>query len=107
MQQRRNVLTKRKARVKVASSHGMHARPVTQFVQLANEYEAKIEVTNGDSTVDGKSVAAMMTLGAGAGTELGIIATGPDAAKAVKALAKLIATDLDADLEPFPKQPAR
>ena len=76
----------------------MHARPVTQFVQLANEYKAKIEVGNGETTVDGKSVAAMMTLGAGSGTELSICATGPDAAKAVKALVELVATDLDADL---------
>ena len=91
-------MSKHQAKVKVASSHGMHARPVTQFVQLANEYQSKIEVAKGNVRVDGKSVASMMTLAAGPGTELSIRAEGPDAARAVKALVQLVATDLDADL---------
>ena len=85
--------------MQVASSHGMHARPATQFVQLANQYESKIEVTKDTVTVDGKSVAAMLTLAAECGVTLGIRADGPDAADAVRDLAELVATDLDADLE--------
>jgi len=86
-------------KAKVASTHGMHARPATQFVVLANQYQSKIEVTKDDVTVDGKSVASMLTLGAEYGSELRIRADGEDALQAVAALVKLVATDLDAGLE--------
>jgi phosphocarrier protein HPr len=85
------------AKAKVASTQGMHARPATQFVQLANQFESKVEVTKDGVTVDGKSVASMLTLAAERGVTLGIRADGPDAAEAVRQLARLVATDLDAE----------
>ena len=94
---RRDRVKAHEAKVTVGSANGMHAQPVTQFVQLANTYKSTIRVTKDDVTVDGKSVASMLTLGATRGTELGIRAEGPDAARAVKALAELVASDLDAE----------
>ena len=76
----------------VTNKHGLHARPVTQFVQLANQYESKIEVSNGELLVDGKSVMSMLRLGAGPGTVLRILARGRDAAQAVKKLNELVAS---------------
>ena len=96
---RRSKVSIHEARVKVASTHGMHARPATQFVLLANQYASKIEVSKGNVTVDGKSVASMLTLGAELGAELRIRADGTDAPQAVQALIELVASDLDADLE--------
>ena len=74
----------------ITNKHGLHARPVTQFVQLANEYESKIEVSNGKLVVDGKSLMSMLRLGAEPGTLLHIKARGRDAAGAVEKLTELI-----------------
>jgi len=78
--------------VTIVNEHGLHARPVTKFVQLANQYDSKIEVSNGELAVDGKSVMSMMCLAATRGTSLRIRAEGPDAAEAVRALAGLVAS---------------
>ena len=78
--------------VRVANKHGLHARPVTEFVQMANQYESKIEVSNGDLVVDGKSVMSMLRLAAERGTVLQIRAKGRDAAQAVEKLTELIAS---------------
>ncbi len=74
----------------IPNKHGLHARPATRFVQLANKYESNIEVIKGNLVVDGKSVTSMLTLNAVKGTSLVIRATGPDADKAVKELAALV-----------------
>ena len=76
--------------VQVANKHGMHARPVTRFVQLANQFKSAIEVSKGDLTVDGKSVMSMLRLGAQCGSALRIVARGSDAAKAVAGLTGLV-----------------
>ena len=81
----------------MANKHGLHARPVTQFVQLANHFEAKIEISNGDLSVDGKSVMSMLRLGAGRGTLLTIRANGRDAAQAVKKLVELVSSRFGED----------
>lgn len=85
-------LNTHEVKVTVTNEHGLHARPVTEFVQLANRFQSKVEVVKGDLTVDGKSVAAMLTLGAGPGTVLRIRARGTDAAQAVKKLVALISS---------------
>lgn len=83
-------LNTRSGTVEVANRHGMHARPVTRFVQLANEYKSAIQVSKGDLTVDGKSVMSMLRLAAECGSVLRIVARGPDAAEALAGLTELI-----------------
>ncbi len=79
----------------ITNRHGLHARPVTQFVQLANQFESKIQVAHGDLVVDGKSVMSMLRLGAGKGSVLEIRADGRDAAQAVKKLSELVSSKFD------------
>jgi phosphotransferase system HPr (HPr) family protein len=79
-------------KVTVTSENGLHARPATEFVKLANRFKSKVEVIKDDVAVDGKSVASMLTLGAVCGTVLRIRAEGADAAQAVKRLAALAAS---------------
>jgi phosphocarrier protein HPr len=74
----------------VINKHGLHARPVTQFVQLANQFQSKIEVSNGDLAVDGKSVMSMLRLAAAKGTTLEIKASGTDSTVAVGKLVGLV-----------------
>ena len=61
-----------------------------QFVELANKYGSKIEVSNGVLTVDAKSIMSVMRLAATQGTVLTIVTDGGDAAQASEALAALV-----------------
>ncbi len=83
-------MSKHEVEITLINKHGLHARPATQFVQLANKYESKIEVIKNDLVVDGKSVTSMLTLGAEKGTLLRIRADGQDADKAIGKLSGLI-----------------
>ncbi len=76
--------------VKIVNKYGLHARPAMQFVELANRYASKIEVTNSSLTVDAKSIMSVMRLAATKGTTLKITASGDDAPAGVEALAKLV-----------------
>ncbi len=61
-----------------------------QFVELANRYSAKIEVSSGALVVDAKSIMSVMRLAATRGTVLRITADGADAEEGVAALSKII-----------------
>ena len=74
----------------IANKLGLHARPAALFVQTANRFKSDIDVIKGKDRVNGKSIMGIMTLAAGAGTEIMICATGDDAAEAVSEIAKLI-----------------
>jgi len=76
--------------VVIRNPQGLHARPVMQFVDLANQFQCDVFVFKGDMKVDGKSPMEMMLLEATQGTPLRIVAKGPDADKAVEALAELV-----------------
>jgi phosphocarrier protein len=77
--------------VVVVNVHGLHARPVMQFVDLASQFESAITVQKGDLAVDGREPLEMMLLEATQGTELLLLARGQDAEAAIAALAALIA----------------
>jgi phosphotransferase system HPr (HPr) family protein len=70
---------------------GLHARPISQFVDLVTRVEAVVEVTGPDGTVaDGGSVFSMMTLAAGSGSDLTIAVSGSGAEDLLAALVDLI-----------------
>ena len=70
----------------------LHARPAAEFVKLAIGFsDAKIELINGEREADGKSLMAVLALGATGGTELLLRARGGDAGGAVEALAGYVA----------------
>lgn len=77
--------------VVVTNPQGLHARPADLFVKTAVQFESQIEVIKDGERVDGKSILAILTLAAVAGTQLQIVATGPDADAALGALVELIA----------------
>lgn len=82
----------RSARITLTNRHGLHARPAHLFVQTANAYAAKLEVGRADDPerVDGKSIMGMMMLAAERGTELELVAEGPDADGLLRALTELV-----------------
>ncbi len=77
--------------VEIVNKYGLHARPAMQFVEIANRYSSKIEISNGVLNVDAKSIMSMMRLAATKGTVLTIIADGEDAEEASTALKALVA----------------
>ncbi len=76
--------------VKIVNKYGLHARPAMQFVELANRYGSKIEVSNGTLSVDAKSIMSVMRLAATKGTVLKLSAVGDDAEEAIDAITELI-----------------
>jgi phosphocarrier protein len=85
--------------VAIVNKYGLHARPAMQFVELANKYNSKVEVSNGVLTVDAKSIMSVMRLAGTQGTVLTIVADGQDAAEAVTSLVELV-TDGFGEMEP-------
>jgi phosphocarrier protein len=77
--------------VEIVNKYGLHARPAMQFVELANRYNAKTEVSNGVLSVDAKSIMSVMRLAATQGTVLKIVTDGEDAEEAADAMVALVA----------------
>jgi len=76
--------------VVVRKRHGLHARPATVFVQLANKFNASVKVQRDGEIVDGKSIMAILSLGVNSGVELTLIAEGDDAQEAINDLKKFL-----------------
>ena len=80
--------------VSVVHRQGLHARPAALFVQLAKRFSSAITVKKGRKIVDGKSIMGLLTLAAGSGARIAIIANGPDAVTALEQLIELVTTPL-------------
>ena len=76
--------------VTVQNKVGLHARPATFFIQKANEYKSSIWVEREDRRVNAKSLLGVLSLGIVGGTDISIIAYGPDEEAAVDGLVKLV-----------------
>jgi phosphocarrier protein HPr len=84
----------------VRNKQGLHARPATMFVKLAQQFNASIVLIRENHRVEARSIMDLLTLGAGPGTELVLEADGDDAHEAVEALAQLVEVGfLDEDAE--------
>jgi len=76
--------------VEIKNTDGLHMRPAMQFVDIANQFDSDITVSNNETNVDGKSIMEMSMLAATCGTKLRIKAVGPDAQEAIHALQELV-----------------
>lgn len=82
----------------IASRTGLHARPAAIFVKAAAGQGVSVRIRVGDGKpVPAASMLAVLSLGAGRGTEVTLSADGPGADDALDSLAALLATDLDAE----------
>lgn len=75
----------------IVNKKGLHARATAKFVQCAARYEADITVSRCGETVGATSIMGVLTLGAGIGSTITIVAKGAEAKPALDALAALIA----------------
>jgi phosphocarrier protein len=83
--------------VEIVNERGLHARASAKFVKLASTFQAAVQVTRDDQTVDALSIMGLMMLAAGPGATIHIEARGVDAAAAVAALARLVETKFEED----------
>lgn len=83
--------------VTVGSKSGLHARPAKLFVQAATRAPVPVRIQAGGRDVDARSMLAVLSLGVTHGTEVTLRAEGEHADEALDELARLLATDLDAE----------
>jgi phosphocarrier protein HPr len=63
---------------------GLHARPASEIVKLANQYSSEIMFKKGDMEVNAKSIIGIMTLGATYKSSIHIMIDGEDEEQALK-----------------------
>ena len=81
--------------VVIPNSMGLHARPASMFVELANQFPCDVVLMKDDEQVDGKSILQLMTLAAEQGTELRLETIGDQAELALASLADLVRRGFD------------
>lgn len=74
----------------IVNKRGLHARASSKFVQVAEGFDATVNVTRLDETVGATSIMGLMMLAAGFGSTITLSATGPDAERALAALSDLV-----------------
>jgi phosphocarrier protein HPr len=79
----------------ICNKRGLHARAAARFVKLAWQFDAEILVAKNGAAVSGRSIMGLMMLAAGPGTEIELRASGPEAERAIVALAELISGGFD------------
>ena len=94
------------ADVTVALAHGLHARPATAFVDLAGQFGADVRVRHGDRVANGKSLASLLSIGAGSGATVTLAAKGDDAEEALAVLKAAVESGLGEDGEAAAPAPA-
>jgi phosphocarrier protein len=83
--------------VEIVNERGLHARASAKFVKLASTFQAAVQVSRDDQTVDALSIMGLMMLAAGPGATIHIEARGVDADAAVAALAHLVDMKFEED----------
>jgi phosphotransferase system HPr (HPr) family protein len=76
--------------VEVTGELGLHARPAAEFAKAAGRYTSDIRIAKGDREVDAKSVLLVLTLDVRRGDRVRLRAEGPDTARALDELARLV-----------------
>jgi phosphocarrier protein len=81
--------------IRIASAHGLHARPASIFTQAAAAAGIPVQLAKGGKSVNAASILAVISLGIDHGDEVTVSADGDDADRIVGDLAALLANDLD------------
>ena len=84
------VADEQRAVLQIKNRLGLHARAAAQFVQTAQKFDAEVTVSKDDQVVNGRSIMGVMMLAAEQGSHIEVVATGPQAAEALQAIAALL-----------------
>ena len=80
------------ATLQVVNETGLHTRPGTQFVQLAQKFESDIVLKKSDKTANAKSLIKVMKIGISKGDTITVEAEGTDEKEAIAALSEFVQT---------------
>lgn len=72
-------------KVTIKNKFGLHARPASQFVEIADRFVSDIYIMKIDQRANGRSILDLMSIAAGAG-EIIIVADGEDEKEAIESL---------------------
>lgn len=72
----------------VANEQGLHARPATTLVNLANSFKCDIFLTYNGIEVDLKSIMGVLSLGVKRGSQIKVRTSGVDEVEALNGIAK-------------------
>ena len=86
-------------RITIKNKSGLHARPASLFVQIANKYDCDIMVRKGRQKVNGKSIMGILMLAAEKGSKIAIIAEGNGSKEAVGELQRLLLSETIEDFD--------
>jgi len=75
--------------VSVLNEQGLHARPAAILAREAQRFPCEVRIVQNGDDVDAKSILDILTLAAGYGANLDIVANGPRADEAVAHLVRL------------------
>lgn len=78
----------------VKCGSGLHNKQATYFIQKANEFRSSIWIEADDRKINAKSLLGVLSMGITSGTELSIVAEGPDEEAAVKELSAMLMKDI-------------
>ena len=80
-----------KRKLVVQNEVGLHARPAKNLVSVLNKFDSEIFIEKDGYRINAKSIIGVLTLAAGKGTTLLVIAEGEDAQEALDAAEQLFA----------------
>ena len=74
----------------VIDSVGLHARPATIAVNIANRFKSQVSITYDDHTVNMKSILGVMSLGIPSQAEITITCEGEDEELAIETISNIL-----------------
>ena len=78
----------------VKCESGLHNKQATYFIQKANDFKSTIWVEVDNRRINAKSLLGVLSMGITTGTEVNLIAEGPDEEEAVAALTEMLLKDI-------------
>ena len=81
--------------IRIASTHGLHARPASIFTQAAAAAGIPVQLAKDGRSVNAASILGVISLGIDHDDEVTVSAEGENAAQVVDELVALLSTDFD------------
>ena len=78
----------------VKCESGLDNKQATYFIQKANEFRSSIWIEADDRKINAKSLLGVLSMGITTGTEISLVAEGPDEEAAVKELSAMLVKDI-------------
>lgn len=77
-------------KVTIRNKMGLHARPASNFVKMAQSFTSSVEILKGEKRMNAKSMIGILAVGAKFGTEIELAIHGDDEQEALHQLIDFI-----------------